>query len=111
MLQKHQINYLKSNLTCNKFKFITFLFIHSFIQTKIISRSLSKFSVPELKSKPYLERRETLGWSTLEERSSRGDLIQHFWSARVYHYLETQVSHSIYTTTTTLTTKINFNKY
>ncbi|RNA35679.1 RNA-directed DNA polymerase from mobile element jockey [Brachionus plicatilis] len=40
-----------------------------------VQRIVSKM-VPELKSKPYLERREALGWSTLEERLRRDDLIQ-----------------------------------
>ncbi|RMZ93850.1 hypothetical protein BpHYR1_011021 [Brachionus plicatilis] len=37
---------------------------------------ITTYLVPELKSKPYLERREALGWTTLEERRRRGDLIQ-----------------------------------
>ncbi|RNA17853.1 RNA-directed DNA polymerase from mobile element jockey-like [Brachionus plicatilis] len=40
-----------------------------------VQRRFSKL-VPELKSKPYLARREALGWSTLEERRRRSDLIQ-----------------------------------
>ena len=40
-----------------------------------VQRRFSKL-VPELKDKPYVERREALGWSTLEERRRRGDLIQ-----------------------------------
>ena len=40
-----------------------------------VQRKFSKL-VPELKSKPYLERREALCWTTLEDRRRRGDLIQ-----------------------------------
>ena len=40
-----------------------------------VQRRFSKL-VPELKSKPYVERREAFGWTTLEDRRSRGDLIQ-----------------------------------
>ncbi|RNA05507.1 RNA-directed DNA polymerase from mobile element jockey-like, partial [Brachionus plicatilis] len=40
-----------------------------------VQRRFSKM-VPELKLKPYLEIRETLGWNTIEERCRRGDLIQ-----------------------------------
>ena len=44
----------------------------------ILERVQRRFSklVPELKSKPYVERREALEWTTLEERRQRGDLIQ-----------------------------------
>lgn len=44
----------------------------------VLERVQRRFSrlVPELKSKPYWERRETLGWTTLEDRRRRGDLIQ-----------------------------------
>ena len=44
----------------------------------ILERVQRRFSklVPSLKSRPYVERREALGWTTLEERRQRGDLIQ-----------------------------------
>ncbi|RNA22473.1 dynein heavy chain axonemal [Brachionus plicatilis] len=50
-----------------------------------VQRRFSKF-VPKLKSKPYFERREVLGWSTLEERYRRawsylGDIQK--WGSKV----------------------------
>ena len=44
----------------------------------VLEKVQMRFSklVPELKSKPYVERREALGWTTLEDRRKRGDLIQ-----------------------------------
>lgn len=40
-----------------------------------VQRRFSKLA-PDLKSKPYVERRQALGWTTLEDRRRRGDLIQ-----------------------------------
>jgi hypothetical protein len=44
----------------------------------ILERVQRRFSklVPELRSTPYVGRREALGWTTLEDRRRRGDLIQ-----------------------------------
>ncbi|RNA30377.1 hypothetical protein BpHYR1_031955 [Brachionus plicatilis] len=72
-MDRYSLTLFELKFECKNISYYLLLNVNRIQYNKMVR--LSKL-VPEIKDKPFVERIEAIGWSALEERFTRGDLIQ-----------------------------------